>query len=237
MIIDLHANAYARERKGDIKRMRKNGLLPAVIYGHGEDSKRISIEEKDFRKILDILQKEVVTVNIEVEGVKFLCVIKSIQHNPATDQLLHIDFQHIHEKEKIRALVPIHLVGEAPGIKKGGILDHHLHEVTIRCLPADIPSHIDVDISSLGIGRTVHLYDIKHEKWEFEHGDDTPVVSVLVPRAVVAEVKPVAVAEGEAVPELEEGEEKEKQEEKGEPSLAKEETKDSDKDDLKKSRK
>lgn len=208
MIVDLQANIYVRQTKGDIKKMRRNGLLPCIIYGHGEESMRVSIEQREFKKILEIMQKETVTLNIRVENSEYLCLVKSIQHNPATDQLLHIDFQHIHKGEKIRALVPIHILGEAPGTKKGGILDHRLREVMVRCLPADIPARINVDVSGLELGKTIHLYDIKQEGLDFEHGEETPVVSVLIPRAVVAEVKPAEVTEGEEAVPAEEGGEK-----------------------------
>lgn len=210
MIVNLQAKLYTREKKGDIKRMRKNGLLPAIIYGHGEDSVRVCIEQKEFKKLMETLQKEAVTINLKTEKTEYLCVIKSIQHNPATDQILHIDFQHIHKGEKIKAIVPVHILGEAPGIKQGGILDQRLHEVTVRCLPADIPSHIDVDVSALELGKTIHLYDLKLKDTEFELSKETPVVSVLIPRAVAAEVKPAVVPEGEEaeeVPEEKEGEE------------------------------
>lgn len=202
MIVDLKAKAYVREKKGDIKRMRMNGQLPAIIYGHGEESKRISVGEREFKKVLEILQKEAITINIKIDKEKYLCVIKSIQHNPATDQLLHIDFQHVHKGEKIKALVPLHILGEAPGLKEGGILDQHLHEIRVRCLPSKIPSHIDVDISTLKLGDTLHLHDISREGVEFEQSKETPIISVLIPRAVVAEVKP------EVTLEAEEGEEK-----------------------------
>lgn len=207
MIVDLKADFYAPEKKNDIKRMRKEGRLPGILYGHKEKSRRIALDTKEFSKILEILHKEAVTVNLQIEKKEYLCVIKSIQHNPVTDELLHIDFQHIHKGEKIKALVPIHTLGEAPGIKQGGMLDIHLHEVRVKCLPADIPSHIDVDISSLDLGDTIHLRDLKIPNVEFETTGDTAVVSVLVPRAVVAEVKP------EEKPPEEEGEEAEEKEE------------------------
>jgi large subunit ribosomal protein L25 len=209
MIVDLQAKHYVREKKGDLKRMRNKGLLPAVIYGHGEDSVTICVDEKKFKKLMELLQQEAVTINIKVEDNEYLCVIKSVQHNPATDQILHIDFQHIHKGEKIKAIIPIHIKGEAPGIKKGGILDQRLHEVTVRCLPADIPSHIDVDISELDLGKTIHLYDIEIGNVEFDIGRETPVISVLVPRAVVVEAKPEEIPEGEEAAEAEEGAEKE----------------------------
>jgi large subunit ribosomal protein L25 len=128
-------------------------------------------------------------------------VIKAIQHNPVTEQLLHIDFQHIHKKEKIRATIPIHFAGEAPGVKEGGVMDIHLHEIVVRCLPDDMPSHIAVEISNLKLGDTIHLRDLKLPNVDFELTPETSVISVLIPKKVEEVAKPVVVEEAAAVSE------------------------------------
>lgn len=227
MIIDLQATSYEVISKGDIKRMRKEGKIPAVLYGHKEKSKRIYVLTQDFKKILDIIKQEAVTVNLKVNGKKLLCVIKSIQHNPMTGELLHIDFQHIHKKEKIRASIPIHLLGVAPGIKKGGIQDQHLYDVVVRCLPGDLPSHIDVDISSLDLGQTIHLGDVDLPEVDFELPKESTIVSMLIPRAAPVEVVPEK-AEGEGE-EMEEAEAAPAEEGKEEVKSDKKEAKKSDK--------
>lgn len=215
MIIDLHATSYEAAKKGDVKRMRKEGKIPAVIYGHKEKTKRIYILSKEFKSVLETLKQEAVTINLLVNSKKYLCVIKSIQHNPMTGELLHIDFQRIHKKEKIKASIPIHLIGTAPGIKKGGIQDQHLYDVVVRCLPGDLPSHIDVDISSLDLGQTIHLGDIALPEVEFELPKESTIVSMLIPRAAAAEVTPEeAPAEGEEEKEEAASEEEVKGEEK-----------------------
>jgi len=211
MIVNLQATPYDTEKKGEVKRMRREGKIPAILYGHKEKSKRIYIEQREFKKVLEILREEAVTVKLEINNKDYLCVIKAVQHNPVTEELLHVDFQHIHKNEKIRATVPIHLIGEPPGVKKGGILDQHLHEVVVKCLPADIPSHIDIDVSELDLGHTIHLYDLDLPMIEFDVATETPVVSILVPRAVVVEAKPTV--EEEAVAEEEKKEEEVKEEE------------------------
>jgi len=212
MKIDLTATAYKTDKKGDVKRLRKEGKIPAVLYGHKEKTKRILIGQKEFKHVLDALQQETVIVNLKVGSKNYPCVIKSLQRNPLDENLLHIDFQHIHKKEKIRATVPIHAVGEAPGVKKGGILDLHLHEVVVRSLPDVLPSHIDIDVSNLDLGETIHLRDLEMPDVDFELSLDTTVVSILVPRAVEAEIKPPA--EEELVEAAEEAVEGEKVEEK-----------------------
>lgn len=217
MKIDLLAGAFEKGKKGDVKRLRKDGKIPAVLYGHEEKNKRIFIEKKSFKQVLEALKKETVIVNLKVGSKSYPCVIKSMQQNPITDDLLHIDFQHIHKKERIRATVPIHAIGKAPGIEKGGILDIHLHEVVVRSLPDDLPSYIDVDVSNLNLGEAIHLRDLKLDNIEFELSLDTTVAAVLVPRAIEVEVKPVAAEEvvaaeegvaEEAGEEVKEGQEK-----------------------------
>jgi len=197
MIVNLTATPYETMKKGDVKRMRHEGRIPAILYGHKEKSRRIFVEQQAFKKVLETLRQEAVTINLQIGEKEFLCVIKAIQHNPLTDELFHIDFQHIHKKEKIKATIPIHIIGEAPGVEKGGILDHRLHEIVVKCLPADMPAHINVDVSQLDLGDTIHLSDIDVPNTEFEMTKETPIVSVLIPRAVVAEAQPAAVEEGE----------------------------------------
>ncbi|MGB3340809.1 MAG: 50S ribosomal protein L25 [bacterium] len=196
MIVELQAKPYEVKTKGDVKRMRKEGKYPAILYGHGEKSRRIYIEHHDLKGVIDILKEEAVIINLKIEEKDYLCVIKSIQQNPITGKLLHIDFQHIHKKEEIKTSVPIHLIGEAPGLKEGGIMEQNLREVVVRCLPTDIPSHIDVDISGLNLSESIHLYDINLPKIKFELSKETPIVSMTVPRAVVVEAKPEAVEVG-----------------------------------------
>lgn len=214
MIVNLQATPYETKKKGDVKRLRKEGKLPAILYGHKEKSRKAYVEKNDFRKVLNVLHKETVTVNLKVKDKDYLCVIKAIQHNPITDELLHIDFQHIHKKEKIKATIPIHVFGEAPGVKEGGILDQNLHEVVVKCLPAHIPPRIDIDVSNLDLGHTIHLKDIDLPNVNFEISQETSIVSILIPRAVAAEVKP-ELTEEEGVTE-EEKKEAEKKEEEGE---------------------
>ena len=102
MKIDLTAATFETAKKGDVKRLRKEGKIPAVLYGHKEKTKQIYVEQKRFKQILDALKKETVIVNLKVGSKSYPCVIKSLQQNPLNEELLHIDFQHIHKKEKIK---------------------------------------------------------------------------------------------------------------------------------------
>jgi large subunit ribosomal protein L25 len=193
MKMELEAYSYEPNKKGDVKRMRLEGKIPAVLYGHKEKSKRIYVLKKEFVKVLEVLKKEVVTVDLKLKDKTYSCLIKAIQHNPIDGRVLHIDFQHISKKEKIKATVPIHLIGEAPGVKKGGLLDQHLYEIVVRCLPDHMPSHIDVDISTLDIGKTIHLKDIVIPNIDFEIRPETSIVSILAPKVEKVAPMPAAV--------------------------------------------
>jgi large subunit ribosomal protein L25 len=209
MKVDLQATPYRAEKKGDVKRLRKQGRIPAVLYGHGE-TQHVYVDVKDFRHVLNILKEEAITVNLKVGSKTYLCVIKTIQHDPTTSKLFHIDFQHIHKEEKIRTTVPIHPTGTPPGVEKGGILDLHLHEVVVKCYPDKMPSHIDVDVSQLDLNQTIHLRDLKMPDVEFELSPETTVVSILVPRKaeeVKPEVEEAVAVEAEGGEEGEEGKE------------------------------
>lgn len=216
MKLELEAHLYEPKKRGDIKRMRQEGKIPGILYGHKDKNKRIFVLEKEFKKILNVLRKETVTINLKLKEKSYNCLIKAIQHNPIDGKLLHIDFQHISKKDKIKITVPIHLLGEAPGVKKGGLLDQHLYEVSIRCLPDEIPSHIDVDISKLDIGKTIHLKDIQVPNIEFETNLDTTIVSVFAPK--VEKPAPVPEAVPTPVEEVKEGEVKEEKPSKDEKS-------------------
>jgi large subunit ribosomal protein L25 len=200
MKIDLMAQPYEAEKKGDVKRLRRDGKIPGILYGHKDKPHRLYITDKDFKKVLDVMKKEAVTINLTLNDKSYICLIKAIQHNPITNQLLHIDFQHIQKKEKIQVNIPIHAHGEAPGIKDGGVLDQHLHEVMVKCLPDDIPSFIDVDVSGLKLGDTIHIKDIQARipNVEFEVKPETSIISVLIPK--VEKEVPKPVAEGEVAP-------------------------------------
>ncbi len=169
-------SAYrASSGKGACRRLRAEGLVPAVIYGHKEEPTPISINEREFRRVLRV-RGETGIVELTIEGeVKAECdaIIKEIQQHPATGKILHVDFQRIHRGEKLKIMVPVELVGEPVGVKEmGGVLEHGPREISIRCLPRDIPERIEVDVKSLKIHEAVHVKDIALRYPSFEFLDD-----------------------------------------------------------------
>lgn len=194
------------------KRLRKNGKIPAVVYGAGEKPIPLELEQKNLLSILrsGLGENVIINLNIDDEKKEKKVLIKEIQHDPVWGDILHVDFQQISMKKKIKLSIPLHLVGTAIGVDEGGILQHATRELEIECLPTDIPEKVEVDVSELNIGDAIHVRDLKLEKVVILSDSDTSVVSVVPPTVFKEEVKVVEeeVAEPEVV-----GEEAEKVEE------------------------
>ncbi|MEO0237523.1 MAG: 50S ribosomal protein L25 [candidate division WOR-3 bacterium] len=198
--------------------LRKNNKIPCVAYGHKEENRLFSVDEVELNKMFHAIGREKSLINIKMGKDNFLAIIKEIFRSPRTNKILHIDFQIIHKSEKLKLTVPIILKGSAKGVKEGGIVEHLLRDLEIKCLPADIPSHVEVDISELAIGDSIHVKDIKAEKFEIVENPEEVVVTILAPKAYVEEApKPEEEAkEPELIREKkEEGEEEEEKEDKG----------------------
>jgi large subunit ribosomal protein L25 len=204
--------------KGVSRRLRAQGRVPAVLYGHSEESVKISIDEADFLRVLRV-RGETAIIGLTVEGeVKKDCdaIIKEIQQHPASGEILHVDFQHIRRGEKIKIDVPVELLGEPLGVKEmGGVLEHGPRELVIRCLPRDIPERITVDVSGLKMHDAIHVKDIAAQHPGFEFLDDLGTTIAIVVPSRIEEAAPVPVAEEVAEPEVigkgKEGEKKEEE--------------------------
>ncbi len=212
----LKVSTRTKKGKQYAKKVRQEQKIPGVVYGHGEKSLGVLIDRKEFLSLIEKTKSESTILDVQIDNKdKFSCIIKAIQKNPITDQLLNIDFQHIHLKEKISVKVPIILKGEAPGIKQGGILDHHLREIEIKCLPDDVLSLIEIDISQLKIGESLHVSDLHYEKIELLAPKDAPIVSILVPKEVVTPPPTEEIKEPELIREKKEVKEPVEEEIKG----------------------
>lgn len=204
--------------KGASKKLRKSGKIPAVLYGRDEPTKHLLVDEKEFTEFLKARRGHSAIVDLVIDNSQPVkCLIKSLQRDPVSLKLLHIDFQKIHPREKISFKVPVHLTGSALGVKAGGLLDYRLREIPIRAELEKIPETIDIDITNLKIGQSVHLADLKFPDVEYLLALDTPIVSVLPPKKVV-EAAPVTVEtkEPEVITEKKKEEPEEAKEEKKE---------------------
>ncbi|MDR2628706.1 MAG: 50S ribosomal protein L25 [Puniceicoccales bacterium] len=189
--------------RGSMKRLRESGKVPAVVYGH-LGTTALTVDEKELKALLKEKGHSASLIDIEIEGDTIhLSDIADIQRDPVTDKFLHIDFHEVSQSEKMTTVVPLEFSGDAVGVKQnGGILDIVRHEVTVKCLPADLPSSIRVDVSNLDIGTIVHLSDLAVPSGVELVGDQTsPVISC---NAVAAEEEPRETVTTETPPVAEE---------------------------------
>ena len=189
-----------------IKEIRRNDFVPAVVYGGKKKPTNIQVDRREYEKIMRTHRGQSVVFHINVhEGEKklrdYAAIVKEEQHHPVQESLIHLDFQRISLKEEIEVQVPLVCVGEAAGVKKdGGSLDQPLHELDVVCLPTNIPEKIEVDVTELNIGDSIHVSDIVlPEKVKTKHDPEAMVASVVPPMKDEAEI----AAEGEAITEPE----------------------------------
>lgn len=186
--------------KNEARRVRVTGRIPAVVYGAKKDSIAVTVDPKQITKILHSESGHNTIFDLQIEKAgKEKVMIVDWQYDPIKSHLLHIDLKRIDMNKAIKVGVPILLVGEAAGVKQqGGILDQVLREVEIECLPADIPSHIDVDVSELVFGTVIRVKDLPHGgKIKFLTDEDQAVAHITtVKEEVVA--TPEATAEAAA---------------------------------------
>lgn len=148
--------------KGVARKLRAKGIIPGVIYGPGTPSTPVALDPKPVIHLLESGAAENVLLEIEADdGDKFLCLLKDFQLDPVHADLLHVDFYAVKTGVLLTVRVPVHLEGEAPGVKEGGILEFLLRELEVECLPKDIPEYIPVDISQLGVGDFIQVKDLK----------------------------------------------------------------------------
>jgi len=159
----LELNAKVREKKGKnaANRLRVKNEIPGIFYGR-EVSIPLTLSVKDIQKIISTKSGENVLINLKIEGKgNQIAIIKEIQRHPVSGRLLHIDLYQVSLTGEITVNVPIKITGDSPGVKVGGILEHHLREIKVKCLPTKIPTDIMVDISNLNIGDSIHIKDLK----------------------------------------------------------------------------
>lgn len=213
-IVSLSSSRREESGKGVARKLRAAGRIPAVFYGRGSDAIPLTMNLRDLETALEATQGSNVIVDLKVEGAAAAdrkAIIREIQRDPVGGRILHVDLQHISLTERITVQVPLVLVGVPTGVKDaGGILEYLLREIEVECLPTDIPANLEVDVSALQIGDTLHVSDIKAGNVMIKTEGERAIATV-VPPTVLEEVKPVE--EVAAEPELIAKEKKEGEEE------------------------
>jgi large subunit ribosomal protein L25 len=196
---NLHVTIRSETGKGAARSLRRHGKVPGVIYGHGRAPEALTVETIALNKLLVGISAATTIVDVAIDGrAPVKALIREIQrHALRPADILHLDLYEIQADEVITLEVPIHLTGIPDGVRNfGGVLDHVLRDLEIEVLPADIPDHVELDVTALTIGHSLFVRDIASGKFKVLNDPDTPVCTVVAPRteeapAPTEEVAPV----------------------------------------------
>lgn len=192
MEIDLAVRPRTEMGKGPSGRYRAAGLVPAIFYGSSVDPVALVVDAKEMDQALHTEAGANVLINLKVNGNSHLTVPREVQRHPIKGTLTHVDFVNVSRDRTISAEVPVHLVGESPGVKEGGVVEQHIYELDVEALPSDVPSSIEVDISVVGMNESLKVEDLTVH----------PAVTVITPADEV--VVSVGEPKGRAEEEIEE---------------------------------
>ena len=186
--VPLKAFPRTLVQRGNVKKLRATGRVPATIYGRQAKPQNLELVFDDITDLLHHSISENVLVDLSVENdqrAKRLALVQEVQHHPLSGKVLHVDFHEVAENEKVTVFVPVETTGEAAGVKTGGgTLEHVMHKLKLRCLPKDLPDQILIDVAVLEIGKSIHLGEIKAPEGVEILGDKSrAVVTVAAPRA------------------------------------------------------
>ena len=172
-------------KKGPAKQLRKEGKIPAVIYGHA-DPLHISVDAREFSKKFKVVTENTI-ISLDMAGKTVEVLVKDLQENMVTDSIEHIDFYEIEKGKSLKTHVPIHLIGNSVGVKEGGMLEQKIDQLEVECLPKDLPEDINLDVSGLAMGDSIHIGDITlPEGVKILDAADRTVVVVTAPKSEVA---------------------------------------------------
>ena len=192
----LDLNERIGKGKSKARSLRRDGMVPGVYYFHGEENVNLQIDRK---KLYHAMSSGQHVFEVEMNGATQYVTIKGIQYHPVTDEVLHIDLMQVNMAEKMNFTIPISLEGEAEGVKEGGVLSQILTSVEVKCLPANVPENILVDVSRMELNSNMTIADID------EIPEDVEILSDL--ESTIATLAPPKEEEEPVIEELEDGEE------------------------------
>jgi large subunit ribosomal protein L25 len=212
--VSLAASPRTTTGKGAARQARFQGKVPAVIYGHGRPTESLEIEAKALEKALAGVEPESTIIELTLDGKQVKTLIREIQRHPLRPDIIHVDFYEIHAAEKVKLKIPVHLVGNPDGVRNaGGVLDQVTREVEIEVLPENIPDRVELDVTALKIGDSLHVRDLNIPNATILALADLTIATVVPPRAeevvVPAPEAATEVAEPELIRKVREGEEEE----------------------------
>ena len=186
--VPLKAYPRTKVQHAEVKKLRAAGRVPATIYGRQTKPQNVEVSTKEISDLIHHHVSENLLVDLSIENdakAKRLALVQEIQHHPVDGKVLHVDFHEVAENEKVTVHVPVETVGEAAGVKNGGgVLEHVMFKLKVRCLPKDLPEQINIDVSALEIGKAIHIGEITPPAGVEIIGDkNLSVVAVAAPRA------------------------------------------------------
>ncbi|MEK6645281.1 MAG: 50S ribosomal protein L25 [Candidatus Firestonebacteria bacterium] len=191
--IVLEVKNRVEKGKNAAGRLRVQGIIPAILYGEKTSPIPLSVDLKTFQKIMVKSGENALIVVKFDDGTSKTTIVKEIQYNPVKGNIYHIDFYEVSLKNKITVDVPVEVFGESAGVKNGGILEYHLRTISVKCLPTKIPENIKIDITSLQIGGSIHISDVKlEEDIEILAKKEEAILSVSAPTELKEEEPIVA---------------------------------------------
>src|SRR5688572_2120293 len=195
----LSAKARSDRGKGVARKLRAAGEVPGVIYGHGREPQSLTVNAREFDRLAERVRITSTVIELALDGKTARTLIRELQRHPIKRNVLHIDFQELVAGEKVNVSVPLRFVGTPEGVKTGGgILEEIMHHVEVRVDPSNIPDHIDVDVTELTIGHSLHIGDLKLPEGVEVTDDPEQTVAVVSPPKAEEEVKPAEGAEAAA---------------------------------------
>ncbi len=199
----LSAEARTETGKGISRKLRAAGRVPAVVYGHAREPQALSLTTRELEKLLATISTGSTVVELTLGGATTKTLIREVQRHPFKKQILHVDFQELVAGEKVTVEIPLVFVGTPEGVRlSGAILEQILHSIEVLVDPSNIPNHIDVDVTNLAMGHSLHVRELTLPAGlEVLTDEDATVCAVAAPRAAVEET-PAEGVEAIAEPEL-----------------------------------
>jgi large subunit ribosomal protein L25 len=205
--VTIRAEGRPGSGKGVARKLRAVGKVPAVVYGRGMDPLAVAVDRMSLIRAFKTDAGRNVLIDLEVDGDTILTLARELQRDPVRGTILHVDFLKIARDVAIEVDVPIHIEGDAPGVKEGGVIEHHLWNVRVSCLPGNVPERLDADVSNMIIGDMLRVGDLRvPEGVEILTNPEDAVLGVVVPQVLQVE-EPVAEAVEGVEGEVAEGEE------------------------------
>jgi large subunit ribosomal protein L25 len=201
----LSAELRSNSGKGVARKLRAAGQVPGIVYGHGREPQALAVNARDLDKLLSGIAAGSTVIELTLAKATTKTLIREIQRHPFKKQILHVDFMELVAGEKVIVDIPLVFVGIPEGVRlSGALLEQIVHSIEVNVDPSNIPNHIDVDVTNLAMGHSLHVRDLKlPEGLEVLTDEDTTICAVIAPRAVVEEEKPEGEADAAVVGEPE----------------------------------